>query len=163
MAIDRQAIVSALAVPGLAPRTSLVPPGVQELPNVAQPVWADQSLAQRRNEARRLLDGARVADAAASARRDARGARLPHDLRSFAARLAADRRRGRARARPDSRPTCILIDEVAPANLASWYLRHFTCEASGICDPAADEALQAARLAPAPPSDRRSSRWPTGY
>ena len=37
---------------------------------------------------------------------------------------------------------------MAPANLASWYLRHFTCEASAVCDPAADEALQAARLAP---------------
>jgi peptide/nickel transport system substrate-binding protein len=37
---------------------------------------------------------------------------------------------------------------VAPANLGSWYLRHFLCEASAVCDPAADEALQAARLAP---------------
>jgi peptide/nickel transport system substrate-binding protein len=41
-----------------------------------------------------------------------------------------------------------LIDEVAPVNLATWYLRHFTCEASAVCDPAADEMLAAARLAP---------------
>jgi len=42
----------------------------------------------------------------------------------------------------------VLVDQVAPANLASWYLRHFTCEASALCDPAADQALLAARLAP---------------
>jgi peptide/nickel transport system substrate-binding protein len=41
-----------------------------------------------------------------------------------------------------------LIDEVAPAGLASGYLRHFSCEASRICDPAADEMMAAARIAP---------------
>jgi peptide/nickel transport system substrate-binding protein len=41
-----------------------------------------------------------------------------------------------------------LIDEVAPVTLASWYLRHFACEASRVCDPAADELLAAARIAP---------------
>jgi oligopeptide transport system substrate-binding protein len=41
-----------------------------------------------------------------------------------------------------------LIDSVAPGSLATWYLRHFTCTASRLCDPAADEALEAARLAP---------------
>jgi peptide/nickel transport system substrate-binding protein len=41
-----------------------------------------------------------------------------------------------------------LVDEVAPGGLASWYLRRFTCEASRICDPAADEAMAAARIAP---------------
>jgi peptide/nickel transport system substrate-binding protein len=42
----------------------------------------------------------------------------------------------------------ILIDQVAPANLASWYLRHFTCDVSAVCDAAADQALLGARLAP---------------
>jgi peptide/nickel transport system substrate-binding protein len=32
--------------------------------------------------------------------------------------------------------------------MASWYLRHFTCEAAPVCDEAADEALAAARAAP---------------
>ncbi len=41
-----------------------------------------------------------------------------------------------------------LIDEVAPAGLASWYLRHFSCEASPVCDAAADEMMAAARIAP---------------
>src|SRR6185369_4984273 len=42
----------------------------------------------------------------------------------------------------------LLIDQIAPTNVASWYLRHFTCDASAICDAEADKALLAARLAP---------------
>jgi peptide/nickel transport system substrate-binding protein len=49
----------------------------------------------------------------------------------------------------------LLIDQVAPSVLATWYLRHFTCSASAICDPAADVALQAARAA-LPPAERRA-------
>jgi peptide/nickel transport system substrate-binding protein len=49
----------------------------------------------------------------------------------------------------------LLIDEVAPTNVASWYLRHFTCDASAICDAEADKALQAARMAPVA-SDRQA-------
>ena len=46
----------------------------------------------------------------------------------------------------------------------SWYLRHFTCEASGVCDAGGGcGAAGGARGAPRPPSARRSSRWPTGY
>ena len=60
----------------------------------------------------------------------------------------------RSRVAPGAPADLRLIDEVAPANLASWYLRHFTCDASAICDPAADEALlrrpDAARAGRAP-------------
>ena len=49
-----------------------------------------------------------------------------------------------------------LIDEVAPAGLASWYLRHFSCESSRICDPAADQAMAAARIAPDAATRRRA-------
>ena len=54
------------------------------------------------------------------------------------------------RVAPGAPADLILIDQIAPANLASWYLRHFTCDASAICDAAADQAMQAARLAAAP-------------
>lgn len=146
MAVDRQALVSALAVPGLAPRTSLIPAGVQDLPNVAQPDWASLNLAQRQNEARRL-----IAELALPARLSVRVA-MP-DGPGYRAIFAWLRRDWRLigvdaiLARPGETPDLIFIDEVAPANLGSWYLRHFTCEASGICDPAADAALQEARLA----------------
>jgi peptide/nickel transport system substrate-binding protein len=59
------------------------------------------------------------------------------------------------RVRPDEPADLGLIDEVAPANLASWYLRHFTCDVSAVCDAAADQALLAARLAPRP-ADRQA-------
>ncbi len=146
MAVDRQALAGAIGAPGQSPRTSLVPPGVQDLPNVAQPDWSNMSQAQRRNEARRM-----IAELALPAPLTLRVA-IP-DGPGYRAILAYIRRDWRligveaVRARPGEAADLILIDEVAPANLGSWYLRHFTCDASGICDPAADAALQAARVA----------------
>jgi peptide/nickel transport system substrate-binding protein len=154
MAVDRQAIAAALNVPGLAPRTSLVPAGVQELPNVAQPDWAEMNQVQRRSEARRLL--AELALPAPLRLRvampDAPGYRLvfAHLRRDW--RLIGVEAE---RVAPGQPADLIFIDEVAPANLGSWYLRHFSCEASGVCDPAADEALQAARLAASPVERQR--------
>ncbi|HLL59005.1 MAG TPA: ABC transporter substrate-binding protein, partial [Allosphingosinicella sp.] len=40
-----------------------------------------------------------------------------------------------------------LVDRVAAANVATWYLRRFTCDASPICIPEADAALEGARNA----------------
>jgi peptide/nickel transport system substrate-binding protein len=147
MAIDRQALAAAIGAPGLGPRTSLVPAGVQDLPNVAQPDWANMNQTQRRDEARRLL-----AELALPAPLTVRVA-MPDGpgYRTVFAYLRRDWRLigvEAVLARPGEPADLIFIDEVAPANLGSWYLRHFTCEASGVCDPAADAALQAARLAP---------------
>jgi peptide/nickel transport system substrate-binding protein len=47
-----------------------------------------------------------------------------------------------------------LVDEVAPALLASWYFRHFHCLSSPVCDPAADAAMEQARVAPIPAEQR---------
>jgi oligopeptide transport system substrate-binding protein len=41
-----------------------------------------------------------------------------------------------------------LIDRVAPADLAPWYLRHFLCSASAVCDAGADQLIEAARQTP---------------
>ena len=147
MAVDRQAIATAIGAPGLTPRTALVPAGVQELPNAAQPDWANQSQAQRQNEARRLLAELALPEPLTLrvALPDGPGYRtiffhLRRDWRLIGVEAVL--------ARPREPADLIFIDEVAPANLGSWYLRHFTCEASAVCDPAADAALQAARLAP---------------
>ena len=153
MAIDRQGLATALAVPGLIPRTSLVPAGVQDLPEVAQPDWANRSQAQRRDEARRL-----IAELALPSPPRVRVA-MPEGpgYRLIFAHLRRDWRLIGVEAElatPGQAADLIFIDEVAPANLGSWYLRHFTCEASGVCDPAADTALQAARLA-ATPAERQ--------
>lgn len=149
MAVDRQAIANAIGAPGLAPRTGLVPAGVQDLPNATQPDWAELSQAQRRDEARRL-----IAELALPAPLTVRVA-MPDGpgYRTIFAYLRRDWRMigvEAMRAGPGEPADLILIDEVAPANLGSWYLRHFTCEASAVCDGAADAALQAARLAANP-------------
>jgi peptide/nickel transport system substrate-binding protein len=38
------------------------------------------------------------------------------------------------------------VDLLAPAELAPWYLRHFMCGASAVCDEGADQLLEAARI-----------------
>src|SRR4051812_47340092 len=147
MAVDRDGIAAALAVPRLAARTSLVAPGVQELPAPAQPDWAAVPLDLRRSLAARAIAGLGL-EAPLHIRvaiPDSPGDRLVfaflrRDWRIIG--VVADPAAAGAPA------DLLLIDEVAPANLASWYLRHFSCEASALCDPAADQALLAARLAP---------------
>jgi oligopeptide transport system substrate-binding protein len=154
MAVDRQALVAALDVPRLATRISLVSPGVQDLPNPAIPDWAGLGFAARREEAAHTIAALgleaplrlRVAVPAgpgyrlvfAHLRRDWR--MIGVDTVAVAAGAPAE---------------LALVDEVAPANLASWYLRRFTCELSPICDAGADQALLAARLA-ARPADRQA-------
>jgi peptide/nickel transport system substrate-binding protein len=152
MAVDRQSLAAAIDVPRLGLRTSLVAPGVQDLPNPAQPDWAAAPLAARRATAR-----AAIAELGLEARLNVRVAmpdgpgyrivfaQLRHDWRL----IGVDAVRVAPRAAADMR----FIDEVAPANLASWYLRHFTCEVSPLCDAGADQALLAARMA-ARPSER---------
>jgi oligopeptide transport system substrate-binding protein len=154
MAIDRQAIVGAFAVPGLAPRFGLVPTGTGELPAPTQPAWAASPLPMRRE--------------AAAARIAALGLERPLALRlalpnspGYRLLFAYLRRDWRLigvdlrRVEPNSPAELRLVDEVAPSLLATWYLRHFTCGASAVCDPGADLALQTARLARVP-ADRRA-------
>jgi peptide/nickel transport system substrate-binding protein len=154
MAIDRDGLAAALAVPRLAGRLSLVAPGVQELPNPALPEWAALPLAERQDAAARLVAGL--------------GSTMPIHIRVATPDAPGDRllfatlrRDWRAIGVEAERVTIgapadlLLIDEVAPTNVASWYLRHFTCDASAICDAEADKALQAARIAPAP-ADRQA-------
>lgn len=154
MAVDRQEIAAALAVPRLDPRSGLVPPGVLDLPQPAAPDWGASPLPMRRELAARAIAG-RGAEARIRVRvamPDGPGyalifAHLRRDWRL----IGIEAERVPAAAPADLR----FIDEVAPANLASWYLRHFTCEASAVCDPAADQAMQAARVA-ARPADRQA-------
>lgn len=148
MAIDRPALVAALNVPGLRERRSLLPPGIEGLTQVSGPAWIRDPLPARRARATALLR-----EAAGEGERLKLRVALPGGpgmrlvfahLRRDWATVGVEAVRVPADAPADLR----LIDEVAPAALASWYLRHFTCGASPICDPAADEMMAAARIAP---------------
>ena len=144
MALDRAAIVQAFAVPNLQPRETLLPSGVADQPQPAAPGWPP-SLALRRQEASGVIAAAGAPVTIRVAIPDGPGYRLLFAyLRRDWRAIGVTAERVGINQRADLR----LIDEVAPANLATWYLRHFTCESSAVCDPTADEILAAARLAP---------------
>jgi len=149
MAVDRDALAAALGAPRLAARTSLVAPGVQELPAPAQPDWAGAPLPERREAAARAIAGLgpEIPIRLRVAMPEGPGYRLvfAHLRRDW--RMIGVEAEWAAMGAPAD---LVLIDRVAPANLASWYLRHFTCDLSAICDLGADQALLAARLAPGP-------------
>jgi ABC-type oligopeptide transport system substrate-binding subunit len=147
MAVDRGAIMQALAVPGLQARESLLPPGGAELPRPAAPGWAANPLPMRRELAARTLAAAAEGEPlrVKVAMPEGPGYRLLFAyLRRDWAAVGVTAELARKGERADLR----LVDAVAPVGLATWYLRHFTCEASPVCDPAADESLAAARTAP---------------
>lgn len=153
MAVDRGAIVAALAVPGLAARDTLFPSGVQELPRPAPPGWSLDPFPMRREFAARTLSGLAGAEpfTVKVAMPDGPGYRLVF------AHLRRDWRMIGVDARPVSateEADLHFIDAVAPANLASWYLRIFACEGRFVCDPAADEMMAAARIAATAPARR---------
>ncbi|HYJ83897.1 MAG TPA: ABC transporter substrate-binding protein, partial [Allosphingosinicella sp.] len=147
MAIDRPALAAAMGVPGLAPRQTLLPPGIEGLAEVSAPAWIRDPLDARQARAAALL---REAGGAGRLKvkvelPDGIGHRLIFArLRRDWAAVGVETVRVSAGAAADLR----LVDEVAPAGLASWYLRHFSCESSRVCDPAADEMMAAARIAP---------------
>jgi peptide/nickel transport system substrate-binding protein len=144
MAIDRQALVAALAVPGLQPRVTLVPAIADELPRPAVPDWATSPMPMRRELAARAIAAAGEPVRVRVAMPEGPGYRLLFAyLRRDWRMIGVDAVRVRAGAPADLR----MIDTVAPETMAIWYMREFSCEARGVCDPAADEALQAARTA----------------
>ncbi|HYJ28875.1 MAG TPA: ABC transporter substrate-binding protein [Allosphingosinicella sp.] len=144
MALDREGIAASLAVPGLLPRATLLPVGLEEVPQPAAPDWGGAPLLVRRQEAARALAPAagdvplrlRVAMPEGPGYRLV-FAQLRRDWRAVgveAERVAAD-------ADADLR----FVDSVAPAMMTAWYLRNFTCEQRRLCSPEADAALAAAR------------------
>ncbi len=153
MAVDRQAIVQALNVAGLAPRTSLVPPDIAELPDPTAADWAEMAMPMRRERAARVIaelgEGERVRIRVAMPQGPGYRLIFAHLRRDWRAiGVEAERVEG------DGAADLRFIDDVAPADLASWYLHHFTCEESAVCDERADELLQAARVVPSG-ADRR--------
>ncbi|HEX8580437.1 MAG TPA: ABC transporter substrate-binding protein [Allosphingosinicella sp.] len=152
MAIDRPGLIAAFGAPGAAPAETILPAGTEGIAQPAAPAWAPLPLDQRRALAAATF--ARLSPERLRVRvalPDGPGWRLlfAHLRRDWAA-VGVEASQVAANAPAELR----LIDEVAPVTLASWYLRHFACDASRVCDPAADELLAAARLAPTPDNRR---------
>jgi peptide/nickel transport system substrate-binding protein len=143
-AIDRDALVSALQVPGLAARATLLEPALEGVPDPAPPSWTNTPIAARRTnlsaEVTRLFGNAKPAIRLF----------LPEGPGSdmLFARLAADW--GAIgltveRAKSASTADFKLVDSVAPSNSPAWFLRQFRCQFVPVCDTQADELLDGAR------------------
>jgi peptide/nickel transport system substrate-binding protein len=152
MAVDRQAIATAFAVPGLQPRNSLLTPIADELPRPAQPDWGASPMPMRRELAARTIAALAEPLRVRVAMPDGPGYRLLFAYIRRDWRLVGIEA---VRVGPQAAAELRLIDAVAPAAFASWYLRHFTCDTGRVCDATADQALAAARLAPRA-ADRRA-------
>lgn len=147
-AIDREALVAALSVPGLVPRTTVLEPQLDNVPDPVAPEWTATPLTERRpaliTTARRLFDE-EEAPVIRVALPDGPGSeivlnRLSQDWGALGVRVE---RAGKGEA-ADFR----LLDEVAPASSASWFVRQFRCEVATVCDKDVDEVLEAARNMP---------------
>ena len=145
-ALDREALIDALHVPGLAARATVLEPNLDGMATAMQPDWFATSLTDRRPAltaaAVRLLP---TGDQKATLRvllPDGPGARAVLDRLTAdwgAIGIIVERATGLGDA------DLALVDEVAPSTSAAWFLRRFRCGTVPVCDPAADQLLDAAR------------------
>ena len=149
-AIDRDLLVRTLNVPGLTPRATIMEPGLEGVPAIAQPAWATTPLSERSAslaaEARRLF-GAEEKPVLRIGLPQGPGAdvlllRLMLDWGALGFTIQ--------RANSPGQADLVLVDDVAPSSSPAWYVRRFRCEIAPICDPEADELMASARAAPVP-------------
>lgn len=148
MAIDRQRLVGAFGVRSWRPTATLLPPGTTGIVAPATPDWIDTGLAERRALARDAVAAWVTSEVALPRLRvalpDGPGSRLLFAL------LKADWATVGIEVTPValSAPADLrLVDAVAPAGVAGWYLRRFTCGRSTVCSEEADTLLAAAQTA----------------
>ncbi len=145
MAIDRDRIAQLLGVPGWAPSPAIVAPATPEIATPAMPAWASMPLAQRRDVAAGIV-------ARRSGVPTLRVALPPGPGgRALFALIADDWRRIGVQAvavEPADATDLRLVDTVAPADVASFYLRAFACDQHVPCTAVSDQVLIAARYAP---------------
>jgi peptide/nickel transport system substrate-binding protein len=145
-AIDREALIAALNVPNLVPRTTLMQTGLEGGANPIAPAWAAMPLAERRA---RAMGEARTAIGSGEAMKLAIALPQGPGADILFARLAADWRplgielvRGGKGVPADLR----LIDQVAPSSSPAWFVRNFRCGVASLCSKAADGLMDSARL-----------------
>jgi oligopeptide transport system substrate-binding protein len=144
-AIDRDALIAALQVPNLVPRTTLLQVGLEGGANPLAPDWMAVPFAQRRDQA------LREARAAIGGNEPLRlGIALPDGPGAdiLFARLAADWRPlgvELVRAGNGVVADLRLVDEVAPSSSPAWFVRAFRCGVAPLCSKNADGLMDSAR------------------
>jgi peptide/nickel transport system substrate-binding protein len=149
-AIDRDALVAALAVPGLVPRATLLEPGIDGLPPPPVPTWLGTPYAERiaglQVQARRLFPKdpkptIRVAlPEGPGADLLFRLLRRDWGWLGFTVEQADNA----------DQADFALVDEVAPSSSPSWFVRRFRCGRVPVCDQRADDLMDGARVSPVP-------------
>lgn len=147
-AIDRQALIDALAVPGLLPRATLLEPGLEGISNPIPPPWMAVPVADRRVQL-----ASRAAQMFGDVDRPVIRIALPETpgAKILLDRLTADwGALGLTieRVEPDEPADLKLIDAVAPSTSPAWFVRQFRCEVTPVCDKAADALMDGARSTP---------------
>jgi len=143
--IDRDALIAALDVPNLVPRTTLLQAGLEGGANPLAPDWAGQPFrdrqAQAASEARTAIGGDEPLTLAL-ALPEGRGAdillaRLARDWRPLGIELV--------RAGKGIRADLKLVDQVAPSTSPAWFVRGFRCGVAPLCSKDADALMDSAR------------------
>ena len=147
-AIDRDALMASLNVPGLSGRATILQTGLDDVPQPVTPVWLATPLGERRPElierADRLFADAERRTLRIALPEGPGAALLLRRLANDWGLLGIQVERARNKASAD----LILVDEVAPSTSPAWFARRFRCGQVPICDPESTELLDAARLAP---------------
>lgn len=164
MALDRDALGAAIGAPGWRPAQAILPPGLTDLAEPSRPFWAQafanvrgsdrQAMVSRVATARRIVGiwRSRQPGEGGPVRIEVAMPEGPGSMILF----AGIRRQWRAigvdavRVRPTDGADLRLIDEVAPADQADWYLSWFLCARGKPCSEEADKAFAAARSATDP-------------
>ena len=146
-AIDRQALIDALQVPGLLPRATILEPGLDGIPDPQAPAWLSVPIDRRRIQLAERADqlfGDLERPVIRIALPDTPGAKiLLSRLASDWGALGLTVETVGPRQSADFR----LVDAVAPSTSPAWYLRNFRCSEAAVCEPEADELLEGARAA----------------
>ena len=143
-AIDRDALVDALRVPGLIPRATVLESGLEGVPAPIPPPWAATPLADRAaslaNEAAREFGSEKPTIRVFLP--DGPGADILFNrLRIDWGALGLTVERAKNMSAADFR----LVDTIAPSVSPAWFLRQFRCQFTPVCDATADTLLDAAR------------------
>lgn len=148
-AIDRDLIVNALAVPGLAARATLLEAGLDQLAPPVAPAWLATPLSERLTGLRAQADriyGANKPSLRIAVPEGPGGDILLAAITRSWAPLGFSVERA---PNPDSADFA-LIDQVAPSASAAWFVRRFRCGAAPLCDADTDKLIEAARETPVP-------------
>lgn len=148
-AIDRDALVGALEIPGLVPRTTILQPGLDGLtevpPSPLPPIAGDRPAALRAAGARAFgaLDRptirVRLPDGPGG---DLLLGRLVADWGLLGLKVERAAKGGAA--------DFAFLDKVAPTSSPSWFVRGFRCDIVDVCSADADTLMDSARAVTVP-------------